>query len=254
MTVKLSLPKVSKILRFYLLGLPQKKIAKRVKVDQSSVSHYAAKFKERVEEMGLLAAGEEFGIMEEVEALRSLAVELNKEKLTINEAKEGAKIIKAFAKLGISPSGYMTLVKVCKEINIPGFVNAASELVLIKIESGLSYDEAVDKFNTVTSQLPVLDKQLEIGKTELHSVNSDLAEKKKELADVQKEQKHLVDEFEDLKVKMLQELKAKQKEMEISDSEIEHIAKVKIDLAMKGLDIPTLIKLAEGVGNENEEV
>lgn len=69
--------------------------------------------------------------MEEVDALRSLAVELHKAKLTVDEAKEGTKIEKAFIKLGISPATHMILVKVCKEINDQEFVNAALKLAKI---------------------------------------------------------------------------------------------------------------------------
>ncbi len=131
MTVKLSPQKVAKILRYYFSGLPQMKIAKKSGVDQSSISIYATRFKERSSEVGIIVAGKEYGLMEEVDALRSLAVELHKAKLTVDEAKEGTKIEKAFIKLGISPATHMILVKVCKEINDQEFVNAALKLAKI---------------------------------------------------------------------------------------------------------------------------
>lgn len=104
MTVKLSPQKVAKILRYYFSGLPQMKIAKKSGVDQSSISIYATRFKERVSEVRIISAGKEYGLMEEVDALRSLSVELHKAKLTVDEAKEGVKVEKAFIKLGISPA------------------------------------------------------------------------------------------------------------------------------------------------------
>jgi len=107
------------MLRLYFLGLPQVKNGKKSGVVQSTVSQYAKKFAERAEEVGLLAAAKEYGIMEEVDALRSLAVELNKNKLAADDAKEGAKIIKAFNGLGIKPSAHTLLVKVCKEVKTP---------------------------------------------------------------------------------------------------------------------------------------
>ena len=143
MTVKLSPQKVAKILRYYFSGIPQMKIAKKSGVDQSSISIYATRFKERVSEVGIIVAGKEYGLMEEVDALRSLSVELHKTKLTVDEAKEGIKIIKAFIKLGISPVEHMTLVKVCKEVNNPGFVNAALKLVKIESDGNTSYEEVV---------------------------------------------------------------------------------------------------------------
>jgi len=54
MTVQLSPHKVRKILRGYFCGLPQIKIAQETGVDQSSISHYASKFKEIAAEYGLL--------------------------------------------------------------------------------------------------------------------------------------------------------------------------------------------------------
>ena len=112
MTAKLSPQKVAKILRHYFRSYPQVKIAKKSGGDQSSVSLYATRFKERAEEVGLLAAGKEYGIMEEVEALRSLAVELHKDKLSVDEGKAGMETIKTFTKLGVSPSERMTLVRI----------------------------------------------------------------------------------------------------------------------------------------------
>lgn len=86
MTVQLSPHKVSKILRDYFRGLPQTKIAKEAGVDQSSISHYASRFKGTAAEYGLLAAGKEYQVFNEVESLRSLSVELYKSKLTAEEA------------------------------------------------------------------------------------------------------------------------------------------------------------------------
>jgi predicted transcriptional regulator len=57
MTVQLSPHKVSKILRGYFRGLHQTKIAEEAGVDQSSISHYADKFKKMTAKYGLLAAG-----------------------------------------------------------------------------------------------------------------------------------------------------------------------------------------------------
>jgi len=51
MTVKLSPQKVAKILRYYFSGLLQMKIAKKSGVDQSSISIYATRFKERVSDV-----------------------------------------------------------------------------------------------------------------------------------------------------------------------------------------------------------
>jgi len=79
-------------MRLYFSGQPQTRIAKSVKVDQSTISLYASQFADRAREIGLLSAGKEFGVYNEVEALRSLSVELSKSSLTTEEAKEGCKM------------------------------------------------------------------------------------------------------------------------------------------------------------------
>jgi len=247
MTVKLSPQKVAKILRYYFSGLPQIKIAKKSGVDQSSISIYATRFKERVSEIGIIAAGKEYGLMEEVDALRSLSVELHKAKLTVDEAKEGVKIEKAFIKLGISPAEHMTLVKARKEVNDQGFVNAALKLAKIESDGNISYEEAVSGFQKMTSQLPVLEKQIENSNTELDSINSNLADKKQKLASLEETLVKLKKLAEDTLAQTKQEVSTKMEEAKVTEKEIEEIAKLKADLDKKGLDIPTLVKLAKEV-------
>ena len=247
MTVKLSPQKVAKILRYYFRGLPQMKIAKKSAVDQSSISLYATRFKERVSEVGIIAAGKEYGLMEEVDALRSLSVELHKAKLTVDEAKEGVKIEKAFIKLGISPAEHMTLVKVCKEINDQGFINAALKLAKIESDNNISYEEVVSGFQKMTSQLLVLEKQLENRNTELNSINGNLANKKQEMASLNERLAKLKKLAKDTLAQTEQEVSAKMEDAKVTEKEIEEIAKLKADLSKKGLDIPTLVKLAKEV-------
>jgi len=216
------------------------KIAKKVGVHQSSVSHYATKFKERAEEVGLLATAKEYGIMEEVEALRSLAVELNKNKLAADDAKEGAKIIKAFSGLGIKPSAHTLLVKVCKEVKDPAFIEAALKLAKIEAESHISYEEAMVKFEEITIQLPLITEQFEKKKGKLESANTNLTATEKKLENANK----AWEEFENAVQKRIEK---KKHEYDVAISEIEMVAKLKADLKKKGLDIPTLVELAKGV-------
>jgi len=247
MTVKLSPHKVSKMLRLYFLGLPQVKIGKKSGVKQSTVSHYATEFKERAEEVGLLATAKEYGIMEEVEALRSLASELYKIKLTPDDAKEGVRIIKAFNELGVKPSAHTALVKVCKEVKDPSFIEAALKLVKIEAESHISYEEAVKKLEEMTHQLPIMDMLIKAKKSKLDSINSDIAEKKEELVNLKEDITQTEKEAENLNQKLLQHFSNKKKEAEVTESEIEMVAKLKSTLKKKGLDIPTLVKMAKEV-------
>ena len=185
--------------------------------------------------------------MEEVDALRSLSVELHKAKLTVDEAKEGVKIIKGFIKLGISSATHMTLVKVCKEINDQGFINAALKLAKIESDNNISYEEVVSGFQKMTSQLLVLEKQLENCNAELNSINNNLADRKHEMASLEERLAKLKKLAEDTLAQTKQEISMKMEEAKVTEKEITEIAKLKVNLDKKGLDIPTLVKLAKEV-------
>jgi exonuclease VII small subunit len=249
MTVQLSPHKVGKILRGYFQGLPQTKIAKESGVDQSSISHYAYRFKERAAEVGILAAGKEYGVPNEVESLRSLSFELYKSKLTVEEAKEGVNIIRAFQKLGISPERHSVLIKVCQEVGDSGFVHAAMKLSKVEQDNHTSYEEAVSRFEKITSQLPAVEKQLETAQAELKSASTLLAEKKQAIAATEAEFAALQKKAKTKEKKLEQQVDAKMKKLGVQGKEIEEVASLKKELAKDGLDVATLIKLAKEFGH-----
>lgn len=119
MTVSLSPHKVSRVFRLFFSGMPQLDIAEKAGVDQSTVSLYASRFRNMVGKVGLLTAGKEFGVFNEVDSLRSLSVELTKADLTVEDCRKGMNIIKAFLKLGVNLGQHAALVKVCKAIDDP---------------------------------------------------------------------------------------------------------------------------------------
>ena len=88
MTVKISQQKITRLFKYYFAGMTQPDIAKKLNIDQSSVSLYAKRFSERAAEVGLLAAAEEYGVYKEVSELRNLSVELHQLNLTTEDAKK----------------------------------------------------------------------------------------------------------------------------------------------------------------------
>ncbi len=253
MTVQLSPHKVGKILRGYFRGLPQTKIAKEAGVDQSSISHYASRFKERATEIGIVAAGKEYQVVNEVESLRSLSVELCQSKLTVEEAKQGHNIIMAFQKLGISPEQHLILIKVCQEVADPGFVEAAIKLAQTEAETGATYHEIMSAFENMVNQIPGLGKQVVEARAELKSVNDELHETKQKLTSKKEE---LVKYQNEVKAKVTElgnGLSAKMKQLGVKTQEVEDVASLKTELAQKGWNLQTLLKLAkefqDGKGN-----
>lgn len=263
MTVRLAPYKVSRILADYVKGLPQPEIAEKNRVNQASVSHYASRLRERVNKIGLLATGKEFGIVHEVDSLRSLAVELYNEGLTVEEAKDGLAIIQAFHKLGIPPGKYAALVEVCGDIEEPDFVKATLKLIELEKATGMSYREVAAQFEKVTSDLNDLDDRKNRLQSELaqleHSVGGKQAELKaaeERLIQIQKqakvEQIKLGSELsvqkrrvEEEKARLSRELDNALQTSQVTRTEIDAVAGLKADLERRGLDLPTLVMLAE---------
>ncbi len=106
MTHKLSPHKASRIMALYFEGRSQSEIAGRLKVDQSTISLYVTRFKHLAGEKGLKAGGEEFNVVDEVQALHSLAEELKECHLTVEEAKAGLKMEGLLQKCGVEPQHY----------------------------------------------------------------------------------------------------------------------------------------------------
>jgi predicted transcriptional regulator len=245
MTVQLSTHKVRKILRGYFCGLPQIKIANEAGVDQSSVSHYASDFKEMVAGYGLPTAGREYQVLNEVESLRSLSVELYKSKLTIEDAKQGHDIIKAFLKLGISPGKHFALIEVCKKVEDPGFVEAAIELSRIEVQAGMGYYQVMAEFEKARKELPQLEEKMFKATAKLKSINDTILRTTKELDTREKSLEQYKDEVKSEVAKLGKELEAKKKQLKVDNEEVKEVARLKSKLAKEGLDIATLVQLAK---------
>jgi hypothetical protein len=245
MTVQLSPHKVRKILRGYFCGLPQTRIAKEAGVDQSSISHYANRFKKMAVRYGLIAAGKEYQVLNEVESLRSLSVELYKAKLTTEDARQGHDIIKAFLKLGISPGKYFALIEVCKKIEDPGFVEAALKLSLIESQTGMGYHQVISDFEKVQKQLPQLEEKVIKATAKLKSINNAILRSSQELDSQEKYLMQYRNEVEAKAAKLEEELTAKRKQLDVDKKEVKEVAQLKNALAREGLDIATLVQLAK---------
>ncbi len=99
----------------------------------------------------------------------------------------------------------------------------------------------------MTSQLPFLGKQIENRNAELNSINSNLADKKQKLASLEETLVKLKKLAKDTLAQTEQEVLVKMEDAKVTEKEIEEIANLKANLGKKGLDIPTLVKLAKEV-------
>lgn len=233
------------MMRLYFSGTPQPTIAKKAGVDQSTVSIYASRFKNRATEVGLRAAGKEVNVFDEVEGLRSLSAELSKVNLTVEDAKQGLGILTSFMKLGIAPENHTALIRVCEDIGDPRFVRAAVKLSQIEANVNMSYEEVISRFETVTSSLPSVQKSLTSAQTEIKSLNHSVAQKRRELTNLDARLAQLDNEARIREARLKQDLDAKMKQLNVREKEIEEVWNFKTYLRRLGLEIPTLAKLAK---------
>jgi hypothetical protein len=189
MTAKLSPHKVSKMMALYFDGYSQTAIANKLKISQSTCALYIAKFKSKSEQQGIIAAGEEFGIVDQVEALHSLSAELKKAKLTVEEAAVGHKMAQSLSKLGIKQEEYKGVLQACTKMKSEGFIDSAVELNNLEHETGMTYEEIVAKAASNHQEL----KQTQ---NDLLAVAGKLKTTKEELTNIEEQKKLANQELE----------------------------------------------------------
>jgi len=245
MTVRLSPHKATGIMRDYFHGVGQSAIARKYCVDQSTVSIYASRFKQLADKKDILQVGKEFGVLNEVDSLRSISVEMAKYQLTVEDALEGIGIIRLFRKTGVPPDKHTELIRLCQKVDDPAFIEASLELIKVEREAGMSYQEIVKQCRDFSQKLESTRSELNKVHTKLNSTSNLLNTTKKEVnreeakltgvrRDLESEQKA----YQDKLAKFMGQLKVK-------EQELAEFADLKTRLAKSGITIPDLIKLAE---------
>jgi len=248
MTVALSPHKVSKALRLYFTGLSQTVIGEKLRVDQSTVSLYATRFRERVAEVGIYAAAQEVNVQDEVSGLRNLAVELAKLKMTTVDALQGLSILKKFIKFNVEPEKHQLLISVCSKVGDPCFVQAAIKICSEEARIGRSYEKTMALYSQVTKELPEYEATLKRLRAELAGLNSDITNNKARITSLKSQVDKVSNEAQASISSWENEVQAKAKQAKVATQEIKAVSKLKSELAKQGLDIATIIKLAEEFG------
>jgi len=182
MVKELSESKVLKMFSLYFQGFSQTDIANKLKITQASVSIHVSKFKSLAEQQGIMAAAEEYGVMDQIAVLYDLATELKKAKLTAEEAKAGLKMELLFQEYGVEQEEYGHLIETCEKLKKEDCFKAALELNQLEKGTGLSYGELVNEYKGFTDQLAQAHENLEkiTGKINTHT---------EELTDINKQKK-----------------------------------------------------------------
>ena len=250
MTVKLSRLKANKIIRLLFHGLTQVSIAKRTGVDQSTISIYYSSFKEIAENEGLLNAGKEFEMEDEVDALRSLAVEMANARMTSEEARIGVEIYKTFLKLGVSPDQHQNLIKVCSKINNQDFVQSAIKYIEIEKEVGLNYDEALDLYADVKEAIPMLKQTKQELDLKVQSTKRAVTNTEARLSTLQKQIQGLEVKYRNEETSLRNQMAQSMQAKKVKEEEIKQAVFIKNQLQKEGFDIATFSKLLKEYSNE----
>ena len=245
MTVPISPTKVRSILKLLFAGYPQVVIQQKTGVNQSTISDYANYFKKSAATQGLMAAAKEYGIMDEVDALRSLSVELYKEDLTAADAREGADIIKHFKKLGVMPADHKFLVAACKSANTPSFSQAVVELGKIMEQNGLSYAQSVKACKDSLANLSKTNQQVTDVTGQLAYKKNQLAETNSKLSTAQAKLAQEIQQAQQQEAQMASEIASRMKNKKVKETDIDEAVALRNMLAGTGLDVATLIAIAK---------
>jgi predicted transcriptional regulator len=247
MTQKLSPQKLSKMLALYLEGYSQSQIADKLKINQATVSMSVGKFSALAEQNGLDAAAKEYGIMDQVKALHSLAAELKEAKLTVEEAKVGLKMVVVLQKCGVKQEDYQNLVQACTKMKDEGFISSAIKLNQLQNTTRMTPEEIITKTAGASQQLKQTQAQLQ-------SVTDKLNASKEELIFIEKQKKeasqglaaHMKQVGVDTnRLKLVEALAMALKAAGIPDKEIQHFIQCQQLLNKAGLALDTLTAILE---------
>ena len=245
MTVPISPMKIRSLLKLYFAGCPQVVIQQKTGVNQSTVSDYANDFKQAAATQGLMAAAKEYGIMDEVDALRSLSVELYKEDLTAADAREGADIIKHFKKQGVLPADHKFLVAACKSANAPSFSQAVVELGKIMAQTGLSYAQSIKAYKDSLASLSKTNQQLAGATGQLADKQMQLGNLNSQVMAAQTKLAQEVKQAQQQEAQMAGEIASGMKNKKVKEADIDEVVALRTAMAGTGLDVATLIFIAE---------
>ncbi len=249
MTVKISHNKISKMMALYFEGYSQSAIANKLNVDQSTVSLRVSKLKSSVDQQGIKAAGEEFDIMNIVEALHSLAAELKKSKITVEEAKVGLKMVSPFQKLGVKAEDYQDVIQAATKMKTEGFLESAVKLNKLEESTGMTHDEIVVQSANTYQQLKNDQQDLQIVTGTLNAAKEDMVaiENQKQLAS-QDLQAHMLQIGVDMnRLVLVEELAATLKKPGVSNETLKDYIQRQQLLNEAGISIDIFVSILEKV-------
>lgn len=245
MTEKISQHKVSRMMELYFQGYSQSEIALKIKVDQSTVSLYISRFESTVDEEGLERTAEKYGIMHTVQSLHSLAAELKKTKLTVEEAKSGFRVHRVLQTCGIEEGNYAELIETCTKVHSDGFLDSAMKLNQLERSTGLGYEEIIAEYQATGDQI-------KRARENLHELTTKLKASITELRNTDKKRKLAARELNrimrkiglDMKrLQMVEGLAIALKKADVGNDELDNWINHQLELNKSGISLDNLIEI-----------
>jgi septal ring factor EnvC (AmiA/AmiB activator) len=109
----------------------------------------------------------------------------------------------------------------------------------------------MSRFENANSKLASTEERSDEAQAKLKSLTTSLAQKKEELASVEGHLVQFKNEAKTQEAKLKQDLEMKMKHLRVTQAEVEELSTLKTQLGKQGLDIPTLVKLAQEFGYGN---
>ena len=229
---EISLTKRNQVMKLFFRGLSYDDIARQIGIGKGSVVNIIEEFRE-----GDLAVPSD--MTEYIDALRKIAVDTKKYDTSISQVMSCTRIYAKLKDMGVVEDKVEQWIDTCQEIATTGasgneLINAAMELVQLKAETGLSYEELIIDYKTRENKRDELHEEIE-------QVNAMLAKVKSEQ---KKEKEKATQELESITSAMTttQELFQKQKDSLKSELD-EYLAQNK--LSWQKVNLVTMIFDAE---------
>ena len=274
MAQELSPHKTARIVDLFFQGHSQQAIAGKLGINQSTVSRCLSEFSSIVEQEGVETLEKELGtMMNDFRSLHSLAAELKKSKLSVEETHIGLRIHRLLQKFEIAEGDYGDLILSVKKMHSEGFITSAMKLVQLEASTGKSYTDIVSEFESLSSEVAKLEKSrtnqkkenktLRGDNTKLARVNRKKRQEIQKLADEMKQKQstlnaELIKKREDtgltmMRIEKLEPLTHILKHLDIADDKLEIYLKEHQQLEELGITWENFKTMLEAMKNETKE-
>jgi len=164
--------KKSEIVDLHLQGLTRDDIAKKTGVSAGAVSGVIKEFTERADSSSIEEAAEQYGVVETVERLRSLAVEVKKAGTSVEELMQVSNILGRIRRL-IDLDRLEEFIKAGESLGDKAHVEAAVRMHIIEERTGKSHDDVLSDLEAKEAKVRELSSEIQRLQSQLKNLRSE---------------------------------------------------------------------------------